>query len=284
MPIFTKEEMLKELATIFLFEADHIAIGASIEKAVQFIGFECGLEDYCNEQSDKVDLKNYNICGSFERGYEYAFQPSVINNFGEHEVQDLNVFMEGTPKAGGQGETHQFMTSDGLCQSLADAVHARWKLEWQPGSGDFTPRELALLANMTEGAVRNAISDKSENGIHPIPGTKNPVKISQDEAHRWLLSRRGFIPGPSNVKDDKLLLENFKKTESSSAFGKLVGKVAQALRVNDTDFSNIDFESWLNGTFVFEKQDAVELAQKLEIDVPIFVGKALELSMRRDAL
>jgi hypothetical protein len=191
--------------------------------------------------------------------------------------------MQGTPKAGGQGETHQFMTPDGLCQSLADAVHARWKLEWQPGSGDFTPRELALLANMTEGAVRNAITDKSENGIRPVPGTKNPVKISQDEAHRWLLSRRGFIPGPSSVKDDKLLLENLKKAESASTFGKLIGRIARISEVDQVDFATFDFESWCNGTFEFNKQDAVELAKKLEIDIPIFVGKALELSMRRDA-
>jgi hypothetical protein len=281
MPTFTKEEMLKELATIFLFEADHITIGASLEKAVQFIGFENEASDYCLEPAEKVNLKSYNICSSFERGYEYAFQPSVINNLREDEVQDLNVFMEGTPKAGGQGETHKFMTPDGLCQSLADAVHARWKLEWQPGN-EFTPRELALLANMTEGAVRNAITDKSENGIRPVPGTKNPVKISQDESHRWLLSRRGFIPGPSSVKDDRLLLENFKKAESAPAFGKLIGRVALALRINEADFTSLDFESWRNGTFVFNKQDALELAQKLEIDIPIFVGKALELSMRRD--
>jgi hypothetical protein len=38
---------------------------------------------------------------------------------------------------------------------VADAASARWKLEWiADGTQTFTIRELALLANMTEGAVR----------------------------------------------------------------------------------------------------------------------------------
>ena len=37
---FTKIEMLNELKTIFLFEADHIASGAGHEQATAFIGFQ----------------------------------------------------------------------------------------------------------------------------------------------------------------------------------------------------------------------------------------------------
>src|SRR5260221_171532 len=138
---FTKEQMLDELRTIFLFEADHILLGAGEEMAAHFIGFPVGEEsEFCFQAPSKVDLSRFKrIPGSLDRGYDYAFRPSVLNSLGEHEVQDLSVFMKSVPRAGGVvsgGETHRFMTPDGYCQTGADAAHARWKLEWDsPGVG-----------------------------------------------------------------------------------------------------------------------------------------------------
>lgn len=40
MARFPKSEMLNELRTIFLFEADHILMGSGPEVAAQFIGFD----------------------------------------------------------------------------------------------------------------------------------------------------------------------------------------------------------------------------------------------------
>jgi hypothetical protein len=289
MPSFTKLEMLKELATILLFEADHITLGAGAKVAAAFIGFETGEHEYCFESPTKVDLSRFSISDSFKRGFDYAFEPSVLNTLGEHEVQDLVVFMDGTPRVGGVssgGETHKFMTSEGLCRCVADAVFARWKLEWDPlgaGSYDFTPRELALLANMTEGAVRNAIADKSDAGIRTVPGSKNPVKISHDEAMRWLSARRAFIPMPKGVKDDKLLVESLKKADTAAALGKLISRIASVSASADK-FEDLDFGSWCDGSFQYDKNQAIRLAQRLEIDAPLFVGKALEVSMRRDSI
>lgn len=286
MPIFTKQEMLTELATIFLFEADHLMIGANSKMAIEFIGFEAKEHEYCFEAPEKVDLSRFEISKSFVSGFDYAFQPSMLNSLGEHEVQDLIVFMEGTPHVGGigsGGETHKFMTTEGLCQSVADAVHARWKLEWDPigaGSHEFTPHELALLANMTEGAVRNAIADKSEFGIKPIPGSKNPLKFSHDEAHRWLSARRGFIAGPTSIKDDKLLLESLKKAETANAFGKLLQRISFISSAQNLE--SLDFKSWCDGSFQYDRQQAIDLAKALQIDVPLLAGKALEVSLRRD--
>lgn len=285
MPNFTKKEMLTELATIFLFEADHIQLGANSAMAHDFIGFKKQQDVYYLETPEKVNLKRFEISGSFERGFEYAFEPSFLNSLGEHEVLELTAFMEGTPRAGSDGETHKFMTPDGLCQNVVDAVHARWKLEWdygRAGGHEFTPRELALLANMTEGAVRNAVADKSDFGIRPIPGSKNPLKFSHDEAQRWLTARRGFIAGPRSIKDDKLLLESLKKTETASAFGKLVERIAKASTTR-LEFEGLDFKSWCDGTFEFDRQQAIDLAKALQIDVPLFVGKALEVSLRRNS-
>lgn len=292
---FTKDQMRDELQTLFLFEADHILLGAGEDTAAAFIGFSVGEEqEYCFQASSKVDLARFKISDSFERGYDYAFRPSVLNSLGEHEVQDLVVFMLNVPRAGGitsGGETHRFMTPDGYCQTVADTVQARWKLEWDStgaGSHEFTPRELALLANMTEGAVRNAVADKSENGLKAIPGKKNPIKIEHDEAWRWLNGRRGFIPSPKRSSEDRFLTEHLRDIQSSQEFGNLVERqlwsvfgspqaAPSALR-----WATDEIEQWCNGTFEFDEARARQLAEALDLDVPLFAGKALEVRLRRN--
>lgn len=296
MARFTKDEMLNELRTIFLFEADHILMGAGPDMARQFIGFNPGdAMEYCHLSPETVDLSRFHIAGSFERGYDSAFRPSVLSTLGEHEVQDLATFMLGTPRAGGissGGETHRFMTPDGLCQRVADTVHARWKLEWDPtgvGCHTFTTRELALLADMTEGAVRNALADKSDNGLQAVPGRKNPILVEHAEAHRWLLGRRGFIPWPDRPSSDRFLTEHLQNIKSSEALGELLRQrldaafgVAAKNAEEKFAWPQSTLNKWIAGTQVFEEERARELAEALDFDVPLFVGKALEVTLRRD--
>jgi hypothetical protein len=285
MPTFSQTEMLNELATIFLFEADHIVLGSGDSMGTQFIGFEAEDGEYCHMDPTRVSLDRFNIAGSFRSAYDYAYMPSVLNSLGEHEIQNLDVFMQGVPRVGGVssgGETHKFMTSDGLCQCVTDTVHARWKLEWDSagaGSHEFTTRELALLANMTDGAVRNALADKTEAGIRAISGTKNPVKISHAEALRWLSSRRGFVPGPKNIAEDALLHERLKNIETASALGSFIKSVAAVAGTTSISFDQLP--DWETGTFTFDPREASQLAELLTLDPPTFVGKALEVSMRR---
>jgi hypothetical protein len=292
MARFTKEQMRDELRTIFLFEADHILMGVGPEVAERFIGFPAGDDgEYCFHPPAEVDLSRFKIARSFDEGYEYAFRPSLMNGLDESEVQDLHVFMEGTPRAGGigsGGETHTFMTPEGFCQTVCDAVMARWKLEWNYSGSQFTTRELALLANMTEGAVRNALADRSENGLRAVPGTKNPVLVEHEEVWRWLRGRRGFIPTPDRPSTDRFLTEHLQAIQSSEALGKLVGrrlwsefgspeKAPAAL-----GWSLAEVEAWLEGTQTFDEGRAQLLATTLDFDVPLFLGKALEVTLRRD--
>jgi hypothetical protein len=296
MDRFTKEEMFNELRTIFLFEADHIILGAGQAAAEQFIGFPSERGEYCHMDPSLVDLRRFNITGSFDRGYDFAFRPSLTNTIDQSEVQDLIAFMDGTPRIGGvssAGEVHQFMKPEGYCQTVADAVHARWKLEWDPvgrGSHTFTTRELALMANMTEGAVRNAMADKGDNGLRAIPGSK-PVKVEYEEAQRWLSGRRGFIPMPQHPRHDAVLHEKLATVTTIDEFMRF-------LRVHFHTYADVkpevsraltqvlapdEFETWIDdGTFVFDIDNAQKIARALDLDVPSFVGKALEVSLRRD--
>ena len=286
---FSKGEMLDELRTIFLYEADHVLISAGEARAQAFIGFPVGEQgEYLREPPKRVDLALFSpITDCFERAYEFAFNRSRLNSFGEHEVQDLLVFMDGTPRTGGissGGEQHQFMKPEGYCRMVADAAHARWKLEWKRDDTEtFTTRELALLANVTDSAVRMAISDKSDNRLKSIPGSK-PVAVEFDEAKRWLSGRRGFTPWPDRPVDDLFLTRALQDAESPKAFGHLIHQAADfrpsEQLAEEIGWTVEELNAWFGGTFAFDTERARELAQSLDLDVPLFVGKALEVSLR----
>jgi hypothetical protein len=285
----SKDDMLNELRTIFLFEADHVLISSGDAKAEAFIGFPAGDErEYMHQPASKVNLSLFtDITASFERGYEFAFHRSRLNTFGEHEIQDLQVFMNGTPRTGGissGGETHRFMSPEGHCRMVADAAFARWKLEWKGDDSEtFTTRELALLANMTEGAVRMALSDKSDARLKSIPGSK-PVAVEFDEAKRWLSGRRGFIPWPERAADDRFLTRAIRDTETPRALGRLIHQAAEFKAPADLaeklGWTADDIKSWFDGSFVFDAERAGQIASALRLDAPMFVGKALEVTLR----
>lgn len=294
MARFAKDDLLTELKIIFLFQADHILLGAGAQAAENFIGLQVPEDgQYCFASPEQVDLQRFQITDKFIRGYDIAFAPSVLVAFDGSEFQDLIVFMNGTPRVGGisaGGETHRFMTPDGCCQTVADAAFARWKLEWDEsgaGSHTFTTRELALLSNMTEGAVRNALADKTDNGLRAIPGSK-PVSVEHDEAFRWLSARRGFIPSPRRPSEDRFLREHLRDIRSSEALGKLVERRfwsafgSPKAAPNALGWSTDETERWCDGSFRFDEGRASQLAQTLDLDVPLFVGKALEVSLRRE--
>lgn len=292
MARFTKDEMLDELRTIFLYEADHIAMGASEEAAEHFIGTKlCSEErerEFLHLSPSRVDLSRFRISRTFAQAYDFAFEPGISKSLDE-EVQDLLVFMDGTPRAGGQsisaGETHRFMTPDGFCQTVTDAAFARWKLEIVR-HGEFTTRELALLANMTEGAVRNAMADKGENALKAIPGSK-PVQASYDEARRWLSGRRGFRATPERLRDDPHLREKLASLQTAAELGDMIRRhrvvFGPSLSPALGEWSEEEIGLWETGRFEFDRARAEDLARGLDLDVPLFVGKALEVSLRRDA-
>ncbi|MGW9819335.1 hypothetical protein ACUXK4_001899 [Methylorubrum extorquens] len=292
MARFAMEQMLDELRTIFLYEADHIAMGAGEEAAERFLGTrlreEESEDEFCNLSPGRVDLSRFKISKTFERAYGFVFEPGLTNALDE-EVQDLLVFMQGTPRVGGRtgsaGVTHAFMGPDGFCQTITDAAYARWKLEVVE-RGEFTTRELALLANMSEGAVRNAMADKDEGGLRAIPGSK-PVQVEFEEAKRWLAGRRGFKPTPFRLRDDPNLRSRFSSVQTAEELGELIrrirGQFEPILSSSLKAWSATEMASWETGSFAFDAGRAAELATGLDIDVPLFVGKALEVSLRRDA-
>lgn len=280
---FAKSEMLDELRTILLFEGDHLSLGRGPEFAEGFLGFApADGSNYCLDDPQKVDLERFPIADSFSRGYDYAYAPSNPIQIDESEVQDLIVFMDGVPRVGGTsagGETHPFMTPEGLCRRVADTVFARWKLEINKGD-DFTIRELALLANMSEGAVRNALSNKDLKSVKQGTATR----IKWEEAHRWLLGRQGFVPMPprSGARQDAVrdLLRARTARDFSAAFAAAIAERGETVESFGTrlELSEEELRLWRDGGIAKVFRDVQRVAEALEIDPEMLLTTLIALS------
>lgn len=283
MPRFTKDEMLDELRTIFLYEADHLIHGAGHEMAVYFIGFESEDGEYLHLNPACVDLGRFSIPPYFERAYEYAFNPSPLNKLSGDEMQDLIVFMQGTPRAGGVssgGEMHPFMTPDGKCQTVVDAAWARMTIDEE--SGGLTVRELALLADMTEGAVRNALS-AGDGGLTAIKGSK-PAMVELDIALSWLKTRRGYRATPVSAGEDPALAARLR---TASEFGQLSSALWTHVEASKTVMKDVRAKYGVSNAREFDaelrKLDARKLktmAEDFGLDGPYVAGRIIELALR----
>ena len=293
---FTKDEMLDELRVIFLYEAEHIALGHSPKMAEQFIGLsweEHGM-DYTRVDPKLVDLGPFQITQAFERCYDYAFNPSPLNASNGEETWETHAFMEGTPKMGSvhSADMHAFMTPEGLCRTTSDAATAR--LELDKGSGStFSVRDLALLADMTEGAVRNAMSLAGDGGLTPIKGSK-PARVDYEDAIKWLHSRRGFVPTPPRPQDDTYLQERIRTADT---FPRLVSVLYAKAEASYTEgehhqylgdglrsfLRKVGLRSWDDLPLELRGLDLGRIRQigeALDLDVPLFASKVVELGLR----
>lgn len=287
MPKFTKEDVLNELRKILLIQADHLVITGSVELAEAFIGLPQPEDswDFFAHDPKLVDLSRFNIAHQFDWCFDYAFNPSVLTRHDESYVQDLLVFIDGIPRSDNGGDRLPFLTDQGLCHTVADATYARFALE---EGFDLTTRQVALMANMTEGAVRNALAQKGDGGLRAIPGTKNPVMIEHAEALTWLQGRRGFVPTPENFRDDRFLTAQIANERTAQGLGKLVSRLLWPIfgtpekAPAQLGWSTEKLDAWTTGTQEFSVEDAARLATALKLDVPLFVGKAQEVVLRRE--
>lgn len=286
MQKFTKQDVMNELRKILLVQADHLAIAGSPELAETFIGLPQpeGSWNFSDHDPEIVDLSRFNIAHQFDQCFDYAFTPSVLTSHDDSYVQDLQVFMLGIPRTDNGGEMLPFL-QEGFCHTVAEATLARFNLD---EGFDLTTSQVALMANMTEGAVRNALAQKGESGLRAIPGTKNPVMIEHAEALSWLQGRRGFAPTPQHFREDRFLTAQIANERTTHGLGKLISRLLWPIFGNHEKASEKlgwakeKLEAWIGGTQAFSVEDATHLAKALKLDVPLFVGKAQEVSLRRD--
>lgn len=278
---YSKDEMLNELRVIFLFEADHIAMGKGQAAAAAFVGFSS--DQYYSEDPSKVDLAEFEISKAFDAAFDFAFQVGAHHRFNAADLQDLIVFLEGTPRIGGQasegGETHPFMHPQGFCRRTVDTAQARWWLDHPEEAGEFTVRHLALLANMTEGAVRNALAAEK------VKATGKRNTVSAEFAAEWLRGRRGFVPTRSPVWDEHALKSDLRNARSPHDLGGVIRRKLDAMGLTEEAVAERlrwplkDVSRWCRGHVDVDVSKATAFAEALAFETNVFAGRVVEIGL-----
>lgn len=292
MSKFSKQDLQTELASIIIVMGRQIELWTGNERLVaDFLG--SGLQGCAVDLNpSEVDLRRFPMAQNLLNAYDYAFAPTADDVPDINALNELGDMIAGLPREDFSSNVHDFPNQGGesKIKDVCDAVWGRASIDdIDYEQTDLSIRQVALLADMTEGAVRNAMTASGEAALAAIPKSK-PVRIDVDEARRWLAGRRGFIPTPSGTADDPILNERLRSFERMEQLTDFIAR--HALRVFGGFPQLVDAlgwadeaeaNTWLDGTYRFENSYAKTLGAALGADAPTFVGKALELSLRRDA-
>jgi hypothetical protein len=276
-PPFTKEDMMAELRMALLVQANQIAHAGSLTFAEVFMGFETSnpLYPYCEDDPAKVDLKRFAATGYLDLAYDHAFQVGQYWCFGDEAAQDVNEFIAGANGQASSGDRSPLADPDSLCRLAADTAFGRWSLE--QGS-DPSIRELALLGQMKESAVRNSLS-KERIAI-------DRGRISHTIALDWLRQRRDFTPTRTAEAQQtrwmamsrwKLERSDFAKVFNDVLLGYPIGADELARKAN---VSPGFIGALLAGRPERDLDALLRVGASLDLDAPHFAGVAVQAALQ----
>jgi len=277
-PPFSKQEMMDELKRGMLVQANQIAHAGAPDFAQAFMGFESAdfLYPYCHpDDIEKVDLSRFGASSYLDNAYDYAFQVGKYWQFGGDTAQDVSEFIWGANPQGSDGNGSPLVDPAGLCRRAADTAFGRWKLTERLG---LTIRELALLANMTEAAVRNSLSKERI--------TIERGEVDAESADAWLRDRRDFIA--SRVKEgDKARWQAYSRASLDRRdFGPTFGEL---LRDYPMTTEALAAKADVSLGFVFglragspkpDLEALLRVGAALDLDAPHFAGVAVQAALR----
>jgi hypothetical protein len=92
------------------------------------------------------------------------------------------------------------------------------------------------------------------------------------------------MPWPKRAADDRFLTRAIRDAETPKVLARLIHQVGEFEPVDKIagklGWNAADVQPWIDGTFAFDIERAREIAKSLQLDVPMFVGKALEVALR----
>ena len=273
------EDLNLELAATLIVQAQQIVLATDdLKLGEMFLG--CDPEEAC---AGSLDLSPFPVARQLASLHAYAFAPTQDDLYDVNALQFLAHFLAGLPREDFNGDVHGF-PAFGTPSAMRDVLQAatgRAALDGEEDWGqDLSIRQLALLSDMTEGAVRNALSQGGAAGLTAIPGSK-PVRVGLDEARRWLAGRRGFRPTPAGPSDDPLMNERLRAFDRMEQLTDFIARHA-ARRPGAREAMGEEAANWLDGRYTFDAAAAARVAEAIGADVPTFVGKAHELALRRE--
>lgn len=289
MPNFTKDEMFEEMRAMLAADAKRISVVRNDEAAAVYLGVPATGFDPDDIDPALIDLSRFRITGCMSQCYDYAFCPTELHDEGwvlELRVDGwlflLSAYADGGKIPESYGASPYTSSLTFHCHTVMRTVEARAKLDFS--DDDLTIQELAVLAEMSEGSVRNAARAAGEARLQTASDGKRTY-ISHEEALRWLNGRRGYVPSP---KHRAVSPELVRAAQSTPELGTLLMRLREHQNRSQNDlaadlgWSIEKLSAWENGTYELSLEDSKALAKALDIDPVMFVTKAVELGLRRD--
>ncbi len=281
------EEMLEELTTLILLQGDYVWLTSGRIGAERFIGFEIPEENDCLSSMPpyKVDLFRFALIKDlFEEAYNFAFRPSENTGLEDGVLPLLRTFISNMPRTRIHPLTEEQPLTMGrlnvLCKSTVDTACARWKFEVDQ-KGHFSIRELSLLSRVADHEIRSAV----EKGHLDTLINSKPLLVSFEEARRWLFRQHGFQPKCARLEDNAEVKSRLALVQSAGELGTFIRQhrctFEYFIAPKMTEYSPVDLEVWESGGFGADQKRAADLARRLHLDIPLFVGKVVEVSMRQ---
>ena len=297
---FTRDEMAFETRRAALALASILSnFGpgmAADELAAKYLGVELEIYDFdrvLDEELARIPVERHFLYQVVMDAYDYAYQ---VGSRGlddgtnvDERAHQVAAVLTGFPQTDFNGEPSPLnrLGPQKLRQVLETSM-ARYNLD---SGGNLTVRDLALLANMGEAAVRTSLSAE---GIRTMAMGKGLGVVPNGDATAWLIGRRGFAP---SARYDGVLDPG---SSMHSIFGAtnldFVSALQKAIAIAGSNTAELAAradvsEQWLGQLAAPGEEAEVDLlalerlAKALSAPHPLFVGKAVTdlLSRRRPA-
>jgi hypothetical protein len=286
---FSREEVKSDLRRALLASVNHVAVigpDQDIVEALLGFSFEQGGDFGADAiDTDKIQFKRFAITGVLDRAYDFAFQVgrrAHRHAMNETEFLRMLTFRRGSPRfIWGGVDTPMEEDESPICRTI-DTAEARQELLW---GNPLTVRQLALLARMTEAAVRTSLSKESIRTEGSRRGEDGLGQVPHEAAARWLAGRRGFVPtlepepsDPAYVEDILRLLrsQGFEVDPQRHFLSASLGRIANDAEV-DPDWL---LEVATGRPATLDIEALTRVARAVYADVPAFVGRAVEMTLR----
>ena len=184
-------------------------------------------------------------------------------------------FIRGANPQASNGDQSPLADPEGLCRRAADTAFGRWKLK---KGFELTVRELALLGQMKETAVRNSLSKERiaiDNGT-----------VAHEVAVSWLLQRRDFIPSKTEQGHKERWAAYSKTMLTHRDFPKAFAEIMDGFPMTAAELAIKAFvtpgfvAALAQGRPVPDLEALRRIGAALDLDEPHFVGAAIQASLQ----
>lgn len=278
---FAKDEMEAELREIVFVQASQIAHVGSQRAAAEFIGFDFDFSPVAaidRADINRVDLARFAALHHLSLAYDYAFQCGHPWGYEEYDNHNIAALSEGITPYAANGDRSPYLAPESKCRHVIDMAMGRWCLETDR---NLTIRQLSLLAAMTEAAVRNSLSNEK------IETKSKPASVAADLAIKWLSARRGFIPTKEAENRQKYWLARTRHLLASPRIGAGLQTILTDLELTPEAVArkagvpSDSVQKLLAGAPADQNiEELRKIGEVLDLDVPYFVGQAVEASLR----